>query len=112
MFEEMLENAKRRVEESKAEEAILDIIAGMMMKSPSLSASRKNAVALGMAAKSLQNAVHEVYNHCAMRDLNRYSDEDIKKLKQATEYVGMVETRIREYIKTLSFDAPKMEVRL
>lgn len=112
MFEEMLENAKRRAEESKAEEAIADIIAGMMMKSPSLSASRKNALALSMASKSLSNAIYELDCHCTMRDFDRCTDEDIKKLKQAVEYVGMVETGIREYMKTLSFDAPKMEERL
>lgn len=112
MFEEMLENAKRRAKETEAEEAVMNMIADMMMKSPSLSASRKNALALSMASKSLSNAIYELDCHCNMRDFDRYSDEDIKKLKQAAEYVGMVETGIRQYMKTLSFDAPKMEERL
>ena len=117
MFEEMLEEPD--ILESTIviyrllpKDVSVEVFSYMMMKSPSLSASRKNALALSMASKSLSNAIYELDCHCTMRDFDRYSEEDIKKLKQAAEYVGMVETGIREYMKALSFDTPKMEERL
>ena len=54
MFEEMLENAKRRAKETETEEAVMNMIADMMMKSPSLSASRKNALAWLWHQKAFQ----------------------------------------------------------